>query len=198
MAWTTLINSLFLPGKKILGSTGMALRDNLIAVLTGDATAHAANMAIRAAAMRGVAAGSEVCKTILGTWTQSASAGRSVAGGPTAASLPLTLIALTALRAGTITVSAQMRRDVSTTGSAGSSTGFYSVDVLVNGVSALTLTTTSSSYATFTGNVTFAAGDVIEFRHTASVTQISSGTAQTEGFVRQLKCLSDIASFAFI
>lgn len=32
MAWTTLINSLFLPGKKILGSTGMALRDNVIAL----------------------------------------------------------------------------------------------------------------------------------------------------------------------
>lgn len=32
MAWTTLINSLFLPGKKILGATGMALRDNLVAV----------------------------------------------------------------------------------------------------------------------------------------------------------------------
>jgi len=37
--WTTLVNSLFLPGKKILGSTGMALRDNLIAVFEGDTTA---------------------------------------------------------------------------------------------------------------------------------------------------------------
>lgn len=29
MAWTTLLNALFLPGKPILGSTGVALRDNL-------------------------------------------------------------------------------------------------------------------------------------------------------------------------
>lgn len=40
MAWTTLLNSLFLPGKKILGSTGMALRDNLVAALQGDAGAE--------------------------------------------------------------------------------------------------------------------------------------------------------------
>ena len=36
MPWTTLINSLFLPGKKILGATGMALRDNPIAIAQGD------------------------------------------------------------------------------------------------------------------------------------------------------------------
>lgn len=35
MAFTTLINALFLPGKKILGATGMALRDNLTAVIEG-------------------------------------------------------------------------------------------------------------------------------------------------------------------
>lgn len=35
MAWTTLVNTLFLPGKKILGSTGMALRDNLAALAEG-------------------------------------------------------------------------------------------------------------------------------------------------------------------
>lgn len=34
-AWTTLINALFLPGKPILGSTGVALRDNLQATTEG-------------------------------------------------------------------------------------------------------------------------------------------------------------------
>lgn len=38
-AFTTLVNALFLPGKKILGATGMALRDNLLAVIEGDPTA---------------------------------------------------------------------------------------------------------------------------------------------------------------
>lgn len=36
MAFTTLINALFLPGKPILGSTGLALRDNLAAFMAGD------------------------------------------------------------------------------------------------------------------------------------------------------------------
>ncbi len=36
MAFTTLINALFLPGKPILGSTGLALRDNLDAFMAGD------------------------------------------------------------------------------------------------------------------------------------------------------------------
>lgn len=36
MAWTTLLNALFLPGKPILGSTGAALRDNLASVAAGD------------------------------------------------------------------------------------------------------------------------------------------------------------------
>lgn len=36
MAFTTLINALFLPGKPILGSTGLALRDNLDAFMSGD------------------------------------------------------------------------------------------------------------------------------------------------------------------
>ena len=35
MPWTSLVNALFLPGKKILGSTGMALRDNAIAIAEG-------------------------------------------------------------------------------------------------------------------------------------------------------------------
>jgi hypothetical protein len=39
MAWTNLVNALFLPGKKILGSTGMALRDNSVAIANGDALA---------------------------------------------------------------------------------------------------------------------------------------------------------------
>ena len=39
MAWTTLINALYLPGKKILGATGMAMRDNLQAVADGDPAA---------------------------------------------------------------------------------------------------------------------------------------------------------------
>lgn len=33
--WTNLLNQLFLPGKPILGSTGMALRDNIIAMGEG-------------------------------------------------------------------------------------------------------------------------------------------------------------------
>jgi hypothetical protein len=39
MAWTNLVNALFLPGKKILGSTGMALRDNAISIAEGDINA---------------------------------------------------------------------------------------------------------------------------------------------------------------
>lgn len=39
MAWTTLINALFLSGKPILGSTGVALRDNLAATVAGDSGA---------------------------------------------------------------------------------------------------------------------------------------------------------------
>lgn len=35
MAWTTLPNSLFLPGKPILGSTGAELRDNIASVAAG-------------------------------------------------------------------------------------------------------------------------------------------------------------------
>lgn len=38
-AFTTLLNALFLPGKPILGSTGSALRDNLLSALEGDPTA---------------------------------------------------------------------------------------------------------------------------------------------------------------
>ena len=36
MGWTTLLNSLFLPGKPILGSTGAALRDNIVSVPKGE------------------------------------------------------------------------------------------------------------------------------------------------------------------
>ena len=39
MAWTNLLNALFLPGKPILGSTGVALRDNLVSACNGDAGA---------------------------------------------------------------------------------------------------------------------------------------------------------------
>lgn len=46
MAWTNLINSLFLPGKPILGSTGLALRDNPIAIAQG--TSGAPRIAPRA------------------------------------------------------------------------------------------------------------------------------------------------------
>jgi hypothetical protein len=40
MGWTTLLNALFLPGKPILGSTGAALRDNILAVPKGEAGAE--------------------------------------------------------------------------------------------------------------------------------------------------------------
>lgn len=33
--WTNLINAIFLPGRPILGSTGVALRDNMIAIAEG-------------------------------------------------------------------------------------------------------------------------------------------------------------------
>lgn len=39
MAWTTLLNALFLPGKPITGATGTALRDNPIAIAEGEAGA---------------------------------------------------------------------------------------------------------------------------------------------------------------
>jgi hypothetical protein len=39
MAWTNLLNALFLAGKPILGSTGVALRDNLLAAFAGNAGA---------------------------------------------------------------------------------------------------------------------------------------------------------------
>ena len=37
--WTNLINAIFLPGRPILGSTGVALRDNMIAIAEGAAGA---------------------------------------------------------------------------------------------------------------------------------------------------------------
>lgn len=39
MAWTNLANSIFLVGKKITSSTGLALRDNLLAALRGEPAA---------------------------------------------------------------------------------------------------------------------------------------------------------------
>lgn len=50
-AFTTLVNALFLPGKKILGATGMALRDNILAAMEGDATAVAAGVTLKDAAL---------------------------------------------------------------------------------------------------------------------------------------------------
>lgn len=189
MAWTTLINALFLPGKKILGSTGMALRDNIIAVLMGDTTAHAADMVIRAAAMRGVAAGSEVALTVLGSLADSFS--RTNAGSGNFTSGPTKVgMAVTALRAGTVTVSAQLRRTVTGTGASGT----FQLDVYKNGTSVLTLTATGTTYSTFTGDVTFAAGDVIEFAFSTSGSTAAGGGSMTAD-IRQVKCLADVASF---
>ena len=50
-AFTTLLNALFLPGKPITGITGSSLRDNLLAAFEGDATAIAAGVVLRDAAL---------------------------------------------------------------------------------------------------------------------------------------------------
>ena len=54
MSWTTLINALFLPQKPILGSIGLALRDNVVALAAGSAGAPR----IQTAALQPPAAGS--------------------------------------------------------------------------------------------------------------------------------------------
>lgn len=188
-AWTTISNALVAVGAKPFATTVQALRDNPIAIAEGDPAAHAAGVAIRAAAMRGASAGSEVSKTILGTFDVSlnktnAGAG-SLANGPVAFGP-----ALTALRAGGITVSAQIRRTTIGTVSAAEAI----VDVYKNGVSVLTLTGTTATYATYTGNVTFAAGDVIEFGLSTNGSTTGAG-GQVTGYARQVKCLADVASF---
>lgn len=57
MAWTTLLNALFLPGKPIIGATGAALRDNIIAAFEGDATAVAAGVVLKLPALGPLVAG---------------------------------------------------------------------------------------------------------------------------------------------
>lgn len=188
-AWTTISNALVAVGAKPFATTVQALRDNPIAIAEGDPAAHAAGVAIRAAAMRGASAGSEVSKTILGTFDVSLNKTNAVAGslanGPVAFGP-----ALTALRAGGITVSAQIRRTTIGTVSAAEAI----VDVYKNGVSVLTLTGTTATYATYTGNVTFAAGDVIEFGLSTNGSTTGAG-GQVTGYARQVKCLADVASF---
>ncbi len=56
MAFTTLINALFLPGRPILGSTGQALRDNIAATAEGATGAPR----VRVGALQRLTAGSEV------------------------------------------------------------------------------------------------------------------------------------------
>lgn len=56
MAFTALINALFLPGKPILGSTGLALRDNIAATAEGATGAPR----VRVGALQRLTAGSEV------------------------------------------------------------------------------------------------------------------------------------------
>ena len=166
-----------------------AWTNNPLAIAEGDAAAHAAGRAIRAAAMRGVAAGSEVSKTILGVFPANLNRTNAGAGNfniPTGPFGP----SLTALRAGTVTVSAQLRHTVTGSGA----TGGMTLNVYVNGSIALTLTSTGSSYATITGNLTFAAGDVIDFSMATTGTTASGGGTITAD-ARQVKCLSDIASF---
>lgn len=188
-AWTTISNALVAVGAKPFATTVQALRDNPIAIAEGDPAAHAAGVAIRAAAMRGASAGSEVSKTILGTFDISLS--KSNAGAGSLANGPQAFgPALTALRAGGITVSAQIRRTTVGTVSAAEAI----VDVYKNGVSVLSLTGTTATYATYTGNVTFAAGDVIEFGLSTNGSTTGAG-GQVTGYARQVKCLADVASF---
>lgn len=186
----------FTPDEYAPDAPGTALHfqrwfENPIAIAEGDPTVHAEGVAIRAAAMRGVAAGAEVSQTILGVFSEgfsrtNAGAGNFTSGPSRIQNTP----ALTALRAGVMTVSAQLRRTVTGTGASGT----FNIHVYVNGSSVLTLTATGTGYSTFTGDVTFAAGDVIEFAMTTSGSTAAGGGSLTGG-VRQVKCLTDIASF---
>lgn len=189
-AWTTLLNNLFLPGKPITGATGTALRDNPIAIAEGDATVHTAGTAIRAAAMRGVTAGSEVAFTVSGALAEVLT--KTNAGTGTLAVGPIKLpnSTITALRAGDVTVSAQLAR----TQSGSVASGDVRVEVYKNGTLALSLIGTTASYVVYTGNLTFAAGDVIEFAMAMTGNTTASGGSQT-GYARLVQCLADKSSF---
>lgn len=177
------------PLAPIVAALMKALAANPVAIAEGDATVHSAGVAIRAAAMRGVAAGSEVSLTILGSLADSFS--KTNAGSGNFTSGPTRIgRAITALRAGVVTVSAQLRRTVTGTGASGT----FQIDVYKNGTSVLTLTATGTTYSTFTGDATFAAGDVIEFAFSTSGSTAAGGGSMMAD-VRQVKCLADIASF---
>lgn len=162
MAWTNLLNALFLPGKPILGSTGVALRDNLVSALTGDAGAPR----ILADAFPDFAAGNvEIIN-----WTMPANAVSQVSrnSGTNGQSESATPMSYHAIKAGTLRLSV----DINKTGAF--TAGTDGIRLYKNGTLLASLNGTTS-WATYTSDFTFAAGDLIEARATVSSSTSAAG-----------------------
>jgi len=97
VAWTTLINSIFLPGKKILGSTGMALRDNPVAIAEGATGAPRVQLPA-------------VERLVPGTSIRLRSDPAVIVAGTASAASWTTTHSLAVMQAGTISVGFEFRR----------------------------------------------------------------------------------------
>ena len=155
-AWTNLINALFLPQKPILGSIGLALRDNVVALAAGSAGAPR----IQTAALQPPAAGSTfILRRIQEEEVFTAETAYPGVGFHNAASAAQHL-GFHALVSGIVRCEVWHR--------VSASSSISEVRVLKNGVPVATWTTNSTSLVQRLVDVSVVIGDEIIFQHRRS------------------------------
>lgn len=155
--WTNLINALFLPGRPILGSTGIALRDNIIAITEG---------ADGAPRLRGKAV-AKITDMPVTTVTASDAYSAEIGSGPVAGTLSTTSTSYVEAQTYTIVAWTGTLRFRASHRANGTALDSW-LSLLKNGAELAYWSTDSASAQARSVDVSVTPGDVIVWRHRIS------------------------------
>lgn len=169
-AWTTISNALVAVGAKPFATTIQALRDNVLAAMEGDATAHAAGVSLRLAALQRIVVGN----TIKGRVDTTFSIPSTNFNRPTAFGF---------MQTGTVRATFEHRAD------AGTSEARF-VRVRAGVLTALATHSQGTTFAARSLDIDVIPGDLIGFEH-----RHVGGTNNSE--IRFMRISTNAASFVF-